>query len=78
MDGTLGFASERSINFMKMLENNNINVELQDERLSTKSAEDIIHSNNENVKNTKNKIDAIAASIILEDYLKRCKNDFKE
>ena len=78
MDGTLGFASDRSMKFLEMLKNNNVVVELQDERLSTKSAESIVHGNNENVKNTKSKIDAIAASIILEDYLKRCKNDFKE
>ena len=71
MDGSMGFASKRSLDFKKLLEKNNISVILEDERLTTKLSENIIHSNNENIKNTKNKIDAIAASLILESYLKR-------
>lgn len=73
MDGSIGFAGERSIKFQKMLENRNIEVELIDERLTTVMAEDIVHMNNDNVKNTKKKIDSIAASIILESYLKGLK-----
>ena len=71
MDGSMGFASERSLNFKELLEKNNISVILEDERLTTKLSENIIHSNNGNIKNTKNKIDAIAASLILESYLKK-------
>ena len=67
----MGFASKRSLNFKELLEKNNISVILEDERLTTKLSENIIHSNNENIKNTKNKIDAIAACLILESYLKR-------
>ena len=78
MDGSIGFAGERSLNFKKLLEKENIKVELVDERLTTKSAIDIVHLNNGNEKNTKNKIDSIAACIILESYLKRCQNDIKE
>ncbi len=78
MDGSIGFAGERSLNFKKMLEKENIAVELMDERLTTKSAEDIIHSNLEHIKNTKNKIDAIEASIILENYLRKWQNDHQE
>jgi len=78
MDGSIGFAGERSLKFKKLLEKENIVVELVDERLTTKSAEDIVHLNNSNVKNTKNKIDSIAACIILESYLKRCQNVTKE
>ncbi len=74
MDGSIGFAGKRSENFKKLLENNNIKVELVDERLTTKVAEGIIHNNNENVKNTKKEIDGIAASVILESYLQRCRN----
>ncbi len=73
MDGSIGFAGERSLNFKKILEEDNIKVELMDERLSTREAENIIHLNSENIKNTKNKIDGIAASIILESYLKKVK-----
>ena len=78
MDGTIGFAGERSINFKKMLENKDVKVELEDERLPTKMSEAIIHDNESNIKSTKNKIDAIAATIILESFLKRYKDDFKK
>ncbi len=71
MDGTIGFAGQRSLNFQKLLENAGMKVELMDERLTTKEAEGIVHNNNDNVKNTKHKIDSIAASIILESYLKK-------
>jgi len=71
MDGTIGFAGERSLKFKRMLEDNNIEVELIDERLTTVASVDIIHQNNENIKNTKEKIDSIAASLILESFLKR-------
>lgn len=73
MDGTIGFAGERSLNFKKLLEMRNIEVELIDERLTTVMAEGIVHMNNGNVKNTKKKIDSIAASIILESYLRGLK-----
>jgi len=78
MDGSIGFAGERSLKFKELLENEGLVVELIDERLTTIMAENIIHLNNDNIKNTKNKIDSIAASIILESYLKRCQNDIKE
>lgn len=78
MDGSTGFAGERSLKFKEMLELEGINVELVDERMTTVMAENIIHTNNENIKNTKNKIDSIAACLILESYLKRCANDIKE
>lgn len=77
MDGSIGFAGERSKNFQKLLSDNNIKNILYDERLTTKISENIIHDNNSNVKDTKNKIDAIAASVILEDYI-RGNNDIKE
>ena len=78
MDGSIGFAGKRSLHFKELLEKENLKVELMDERLTTKSAEDIVHLNNEHVKNTKNKIDSIAASIILESYLKSEQNDIKK
>lgn len=78
IDGSIGFAGERSLKFKDMLEENNIKVILEDERFTTKISEDIIHMNGKNVKNTKDKIDAIAASVILESFLKRYANDNKE
>lgn len=73
MDGSIGFAGNRSLRFKELLESVNIDVILVDERLTTVMAEGIVHQNNENVKNTKKKIDSIAASIILESYLKGLK-----
>jgi len=73
MDGSIGFAGNRSLNFKSLLEKKGLKVELEDERLTTVMAEGIIHDNNDNVKNTKKKIDSIAASLILESYLKRLK-----
>ena len=78
MDGSVGFAGNRSLKFKNMLESNNIKVELIDERLTTKMAEGLVHEAQDNVKNTKNKIDSIAACIILETYLERVKNDNKK
>ncbi len=78
MDGSIGFAGKRSLLFKTLLEKEKIKVEMVDERLTTKSAEDIVHLNNENVKNTKFKIDSIAACIILENYLRKCQNETKE
>ena len=73
MDGTIGFAGKRSLNFQDLLMEYGIEVELMDERLSTKSAIDIVHLNNDNYKNSKEKIDAVAACVILESYLKGVK-----
>lgn len=72
MDNTLGDAAMRSLNFKKLLEDKlNISVSLVDERLSTMEAFNILKkTGNKHIKK-KNVIDAVAASIILENYLKR-------
>ncbi len=73
MNGTLGFASERSLKFKELLENAGLVVHLVDERLTTKSAIDMMHEINKTEKNSKNIIDSVSASIILESYLKSIK-----
>ena len=73
MDGTLGFAANRSLKFKKLLENTGVIVHLVDERLTTKSAIDMMHKINKTEKNSKNIIDSVSASIILESYLKSIK-----
>ncbi len=78
MDGSMGFASERSLKFKELLVKEEIEVVLEDERLTTKSAIDIIHENNDNYKNAKEKIDSIASCIILENYLRKCEHETKE
>ncbi len=76
MDGSIGFAGKRSLNFAEMLRQKNIQVILEDERLTTVNAEGIVHQNNDNIKRAKKKIDSIAASLILESYIRKCQNDF--
>lgn len=71
MDNSLGFASERSLNFKKMLEDENIKVELQDERLTSVEAINIMKNNGMKDINRKGKTDIIAATLILESYLKK-------
>ena len=78
MDGSIGFAGNRSLHFKELLEKEAIEVVLVDERLTTKNAEGIIHLNNDHIKNTKYKIDSIAASLILENYLGSLRNGVEE
>lgn len=77
-DGTAGDRVEKVDNFVKLLKtkidanddlkNRNIIIELQDERLTTKEATEIL--NNRGVKKSEHKkvIDQVAAEIILQDY----------
>ena len=78
MDNTLGFASQRSLNFKKVLEENiDLEVVLVDERLSTVSAENILIESNMRRENRKKVIDSVAATIILDTYLGSVKNETK-
>ena len=70
MNGSLGFASERSMNFKKNLEQKiNIPIHLVDERLSTVEAEKLLISRDMSREKRKKIIDGMAASIILDTYL---------
>ena len=74
MDNSLGFASERSMNFKKLLEDNlDIEVVLEDERLSSVEANNILIKGDVSRKKRKGKVDSVAASIILQRYLDRRK-----
>lgn len=74
MDNSLGFASERSINFKKLLEDNlDIEVILEDERLSSVEANNVLIKGDISRKKRKGKVDSVAASIILQRYLDRRK-----
>lgn len=71
MNNTLGFAVERTNEFKKLLEEKtNLEIHLIDERLSTVEAENILLSDDVSRKGRKQVIDAVAASIILETYLR--------
>ena len=72
MNNTLGFASERSLNFKKLLEEKtNLKIELIDERLSTVEAERVLLDYDMSRKKRKEHIDNTAAAIILDTYLRR-------
>lgn len=78
MNNTLGFASERSLKFKKALEERyKVEVILIDERLSTVEATNYLLEADTSRKKRKEVVDGIAASIILETYL-RMKGDKNE
>lgn len=71
MNNTLGSAVERTINFKEKLESrSNMKIELIDERLSTVEAENMLIGSDVSRKSRKKVIDSIAASIILDTYLR--------
>ena len=76
LNGTLSDRSKITLEFKEKLENSfNIEVIMQDERLSTVEAERMLITNNTRRKNRKKVIDKIAATIILQTYLDRRKNE---
>ena len=71
MNNTLGFASERSLKFKEALEDRyGLKVVLVDERLTTVEAENYLISADMSRKKRKKVIDGVAASLILDTYLK--------
>lgn len=72
MNNSLGFAVERTNTFKELLQTKtDLPIELIDERLSTVEAENILISSDVSRKSRKKVIDSIAASIILDTYLRR-------
>lgn len=74
MDGSLGFAAERSINFAQVFKEDGLTVHFVDERLSTVEAMSILHFTGKTEKNSKKVIDSVSANIILETFLRGQKN----
>ena len=73
MDGSEGFAAQRTYNFCELLKTLNIKLSLVDERLSSVEAQKILLANGKHAKDIKDKFDMHAAAIILETYI-RSKN----
>lgn len=74
MDNSLGFAAQRSMEFAKLLQEIGVKVHLVDERLTTVEATNILkETGNKNIKK-KEIVDAVAANIILESYLRGINN----
>jgi len=71
MNNTLGFAAERSLKFKEALESRyKMDVKLIDERLSTVEATNYLLDADMSRKKRKQVVDGVAASIILDTYLK--------
>ena len=74
MNNSLGFRAEETIEFKEKLENYlNMEVILQDERLSTVEATNYLIESDMSRKKRKQKVDSVAANIILQTYLDRMK-----
>lgn len=71
MDNTLGPRALSTLEFKEKLESFGYKVELQDERLSTVSAHNYMIEADLSRKKRKQKVDALAAMIILQTYLER-------
>lgn len=70
MNNTLGEAAKRSTDFKEILENEfNLKVDLQDERLSSVTANNVLLQADVSRKKRKTKVDTLAATIILQNYL---------
>lgn len=70
MNGTIGPKGELSYEFKKKIEEKlKIEVFLEDERLSTKEATNLLIKNDTSRKKRKKVIDSMAATIILQSYL---------
>ena len=70
MNNTLGDAVLRTRSFIKILNDNfDIKVEEQDERLSSVTANNVLISADLSRKKRKKKVDTIASTIILQNYL---------
>lgn len=72
MNNTIGPKGELSLSFKEQLEKTlDIPIHLQDERLTTKSATDMLIMGNVSRKDRKKVVDSVAATIILQSYLDR-------
>lgn len=70
MNNSLGFAVERTKEFVKVLNNTyDIPVYEQDERLSSVTANNVLLQADISRKKRKSKVDTVAATVILQNYL---------
>ena len=75
MDGSEGPRAEKSRAFKEMLERDSgLPVVMWDERLTTVEAHGILHAAGQREKFYRDRIDGVAASLILESYLGSLKN----
>lgn len=74
MDGSYGYRCDACRELGKMLqETSGIEVDYQDERLTTVIAHDFLSANNVKGKKRKEKVDAVSAVLILQSYIDKNK-----
>lgn len=74
MDGSYGFRCDACRELGKILqETSGIEVDYQDERLTTVIAHDFLSANNVKGKKRKEKVDAVSAVLILQSYIDKNK-----
>ncbi len=74
MDGSEGFATKRSDELLKFINKEGINIHFEDERLTTIFAQNILHFNGKDTRQSKKVIDTLSACLILETFMKRVEN----
>ena len=75
MDGSEGFRAEACRQLAELIsERINLPIDFEDERLTTVSAHNALNATNTRGKKRKAVVDAVSAVIILEDYLRKTKN----
>jgi len=74
MDGSIGFQAQKVLDFKTMIEEKlNLDVELIDERLTSKMAHSVMIEADFSRKKRKQRVDKLAATLILQSYLDRRK-----
>ena len=69
-DGSEGPGCQRARRIAAALEASGVTARLHDERWSSRDAEQILRESGKNRRSSKEKVDAIAASLILSEYLR--------
>lgn len=75
MDGTYGFRADKCKELGGLISQKcDIEIDYEDERLTTVIAHDILSSNNVRGKKRKKLVDAVSAAVILQDYIDKRKS----
>lgn len=76
MDNSIGFRGEATLEYIEILKNKikNVDIILQDERLSTMGANRVLLEADVSRKKRKQVVDKMAAVLILQTYLDKIKN----
>ncbi|MFI3260218.1 MAG: Holliday junction resolvase RuvX [bacterium] len=77
MDGSSGFATNRSDYIVSKFKELEIDVEFVDERLTSVFANKILEGNGKSTRDSKKMVDTLSACLILETFLRRKSNEQK-